>query len=97
MAKPEYELFDPAEEYKNNKNNSPKMVETMGKIGIVAGLGGVYYMAKNLKNKPKDMKLSVYMIHTRLLAQGSVVGVLIYQMYTKLQHKYTVTEQPAVR
>jgi len=104
MGKPEsgqgYELFDPDVEYKNNKNSS-KMVEIMGKIGIVAGLGGVYYMAKNLKNKPKDMKLSVYMIHTRLLAQGSVVGVLslgmIYQMYTKLQHKYTVTEQPAVR
>ena len=35
-------------------------------------------MAKNLKNKPKDMKLSVYMIHTRLLAQGSVVGKIYF-------------------
>ena len=31
-------------------------------------------MARNFKNKPKDMKLSVYLIHTRLLAQGTVIG-----------------------
>ena len=31
-------------------------------------------MARNFKNKPKDMKISVYLIHTRLLAQGTVIG-----------------------
>ena len=31
-------------------------------------------MARNFKNKPKDMKLSVYLIHTRLLGQGTVIG-----------------------
>ena len=34
-------------------------------------------MARNFKNKPKDMKLSVYLIHTRLLAQGTVIGEII--------------------
>lgn len=43
-------------------------------VGAALGLGGVGYMAKNFKNKPKDMKLSVYLIHTRLLAQGTVIG-----------------------
>ena len=33
-------------------------------------------MARNFKNKPKDMKISVYLIHTRLLAQGTVIGKL---------------------
>ena len=40
-------------------------------------------MAKNFKNKPKDMKLSVYLIHTRLLAQGTVIGEKI--LYVKLE------------
>ena len=33
-------------------------------------------MARNFKNKPKDMKISVYLIHTRLLAQGTVIGMM---------------------
>ena len=38
-------------------------------------------MARNFKNRPKDMKVSVYLIHTRLVAQGTVIGkfkVIIY-------------------
>ena len=45
-------------------------------MGAALGLGGVGYMARNFKNKPKDMKISVYLIHTRLLAQGTVIGKL---------------------
>ena len=53
-------------------------------VGAALGLGGVGYMAKNFKNKPKDMKLSVYLIHTRLLAQGTVIGErLIFRLNTK--------------
>ena len=53
-------------------------------VGAALGLGGVGYMAKNFKNKPKDMKLSVYLIHTRLLAQGTVIGErLVFRLNTK--------------
>ena len=38
------------------------------------GAGGVAYMAKQFKNRPKDMKISVYLIHTRMYAQMTVVG-----------------------
>ena len=56
----------------------PAFFITKGKmfayIGGLCGLGGVAYMARNFKNRPKDMKISVYLIHTRLLAQGTVIG-----------------------
>ena len=58
-------------------------------MGAALGLGGVGYMARNFKNKPKDMKISVYLIHTRLLAQGTVIGklssVLLNPNLTSLQ------------
>ena len=58
-------------------------------MGAALGLGGVGYMARNFKNKPKDMKISVYLIHTRLLAQGTVIGklssVLLTPHLTSLQ------------
>ena len=38
------------------------------------GAGGVAYMARQFKNRPKDMKISVYLIHTRMYAQMTVVG-----------------------
>ena len=31
-------------------------------------------MAKNFKNRDPNMKISVYLIHTRLLAQSTVIG-----------------------
>jgi len=43
-------------------------------IGALLGLGGVVYMARGFKNKDPNMKTSVYLIHTRLLAQGTVIG-----------------------
>ena len=43
-------------------------------IGAILGAGGVAYMARQFKNKPKDMKTSVYLIHTRMYAQMAVVG-----------------------
>ena len=43
-------------------------------VGGLLGAGGVAYMAKQFKNRPKDMKISVYLIHTRMYAQMTVVG-----------------------
>jgi len=84
----EFELFDPSSEYKNRKSTNT-VGDIVGKVGIVTGLGIVGYMARSFKNKPKDMKLSVYLIHTRMFAQGSVIGVLslgmMYQMFQKYQ------------
>lgn len=60
-------------------------------IGSLAGLAGVTYMVRNFKNKNPNTKLSVYVIHTRMLAQGTVVGILsmgmMYQMYKKFKNK----------
>jgi hypothetical protein len=33
-------------------------------------------MVRNFKNRDKNMKLSVYVIHTRMLAQMTVIGEL---------------------
>lgn len=61
-------------------------------VGALLGLGGVGYMARNFKNRPKDMKVSVYLIHTRLVAQGTVIGVLclgmLNEMYKNAAKKY---------
>ncbi|XP_037081029.1 HIG1 domain family member 1C-like [Pollicipes pollicipes] len=56
---------------------------------MVAGLGGlvgiVGYNLYQLKNKPKEVPLSLYLIHMRVGAQGFVVSCLTlgvcYQMY----------------
>ena len=52
----------------------------------MTGLVGVVgYNLYHLRHKPKDMKLSVYLIHMRVGAQGFVVSCLTmgvcYQMY----------------
>ena len=52
------------------------IVPSLQYLGAVLGLTGLGYMARNFKNKPKDMKISVYLIHTRLLAQGTVIGMM---------------------
>ena len=43
-------------------------------LGGLLGLGGVAYMARQYRNKPAHMKTSVYLIHTRMYAQCTVVG-----------------------
>ena len=44
-------------------------------IGGILWACGVGYMARQFKNRPKDMKISVYLIHTRMYAQMTVVGL----------------------
>ncbi len=54
--------------------------------GIGGGLGVLSYMLYGLKNKPANQKMSVYLIHTRLGVQGTVIGMLtvgmIYHVWT---------------
>ena len=53
--------------------------------GLVGLVGIVGYNMYHLRRRPKDMKMSVYLIHTRVAAQGFVVSCLTagvcYQMY----------------
>lgn len=77
----DYVLFNPDEGRKDKEGR------IFMKIGAVAGLAGVAFMVRNFKNRDKNMKLSVYVIHTRMLAQMTVIGVLslgmVHQMYTR--------------
>ncbi|XP_023334341.1 HIG1 domain family member 1A, mitochondrial isoform X2 [Eurytemora carolleeae] len=77
-----YELFDP-----NAKKEARAGLGFM-QFGAVAGLAGLGYMARNFKNKNKDMKISVYVIHTRMLAQGTVIGVLCLGMFSQMYKRY---------
>ena len=49
-------------------------------VGGALGLGGLAYMASQYRHRPAGMKPSVYLIHTRLVAQGAVIGVLTLGM-----------------
>jgi len=77
-----YTLYNPNEEKSSNQEGRRFM-----QVGVLGGLLGVGYMMRNAKNRG-DLKLSVYVIHTRLLAQGTVIGVLClgmgYEMYKKM-------------
>merc|ERR1719204_2078422 len=57
-------------------------------------LGAMYY---NFKKKGTKYTLPVYIIHTRLAVQSTVIGCLVaamgYQMYTKLSPKSTTDIQ----
>ena len=56
-------------------------------IPIALGLAGVVglYMAKQYKNKSKNMPISSYLINTRLAVCGTVVSLLVFSsiMYKK--------------
>ena len=78
----DYTLFQPGEGRRNK--------EGVGWLagGSLVGLGGLAYMARNFKNRGTT-KVSVYLIHTRLLVQGSVIAMLtggmVAQMVTKMR------------
>jgi len=84
----DYQLFEPGRREGTVEKPTDKRFAV---LGAMLGLGGVGYMAKKFKDRPAGTKTSVYLIHTRLLAQGTVVGVLtlgmIYQMYISPQNK----------
>ena len=60
---------------------SPRPAGLVGLVGIVG------YNLYNLRRRPKGMKMSVYLIHMRVAAQGFVVTCLTagvgYQMYNE--------------
>ena len=56
-------------------------VHSLAVLGGLLGAGGVAYMARQFRNKPKDMKISVYLIHTRMYAQMTVVGTTINNVF----------------
>ena len=78
----DYTLFTPGEGRRHQ--------EGVGWLagGAFVGLGGLAYMARNFKNRGTT-KVSVYLIHTRLLVQGSVIAMLtggmVAQMVTKMR------------
>ncbi len=44
--------------------------------GIAGGVAALITSIIGYKNKSKDMKTSVYLIHTRMAAQGIIIGTL---------------------
>ena len=52
---------------------------------LSVGTGILFYMLWGLTHRKPGEKLSVYLIHTRLAAQGAIVGILgaamSYQIY----------------
>jgi len=76
------------EEPEQGSKLARKMRESPFMVAGLAGLVGIVgYNIWGLRTKPKDMKLSVYLIHMRVGAQGFVVSALTlgvcYQMYTE--------------
>jgi len=78
----EFKTYSATDKLKKASEENPIVVGGMG-----AALGVVGYMLYNIRRR--SGKLSVHLIHTRLAAQGCVVGgmtaVLLHQLYTKLK------------
>merc|ERR1712110_846647 len=72
VADEDYEFYDA------RRTREDKSGRRFLHVGVVLGLGGLVYMAREFKNRPKDMKISVYLIHTRLFVQGTVIGRSIF-------------------
>ncbi len=53
-------------------------------VSLVAGAGVAAAMLYNARRRSPGQKLSVYLIHTRLMAQGTVVGALTAVMAMQL-------------
>jgi hypothetical protein len=78
----EISRFEPpssGDKFSRASKDNPAMV-----IGIGVGASVLGYMAWGLRTRKE--KLSVYLIHTRLGVQGSIIGALsvamTYQIYT---------------
>uniref|UniRef100_A0A0K2URP5 HIG1 hypoxia inducible domain family, member 1A [Melopsittacus undulatus] n=1 Tax=Lepeophtheirus salmonis TaxID=72036 RepID=A0A0K2URP5_LEPSM len=56
-------------------------------VGALFGASALGKMLWGLKNKPKDVKLSMYLIHTRMAMQGAVVGTLVLGMCHQMMQK----------
>jgi len=65
-------------------------------IGIAGGLSALFYSAYKFKNRDPTTKLSVYLIHTRMAAQGAVVSALTLGVLYSMYKEYIVGEKPEV-
>jgi len=61
--------------------------------GILGGLGALIYSAIKFRNRG-DQKVSVYLIHTRVAAQGAVVAALTIGVGIQMYREYVLGEKP---
>jgi len=69
-------------------------------IGIAGGLSALFYSAYKFKNRDPTTKLSVYLIHTRMAAQGAVVSALMLGVLYSMYKEYVVgvkAESPKIK
>jgi len=64
-------------------------------IGITTGIGALMYSAYKFKNRDRSTKLSVYLIHTRMAAQGAVVTALTLGVLYSMFNEYVLHKDPA--
>jgi len=87
------------DEGKESKLLDKAMQSPFVPAGIIGALGALVYSAYKFKNRG-DQKVSVYLIHTRVAAQGAVVAALTIgvgiQMYKEfvLGHKVDGLRKP---
>lgn len=77
-------------------SNTDKMIakakaNPMLPLGMVGLSGVVGYMAYKFRGRDRTVPMSVYLIKTRIYAQGTITGALVlfasYQMYLTLSKK----------
>lgn len=65
-------------------------------IGISGFLGVVAYSAYNYRKKSASTKTSVYVIHTRVAAQGLVISVLTIGLVFHMYKSYNERNLPRI-
>jgi len=99
-ANPEIpEVFNPREfedlDLDKNKFLRKAKDEPFVPIGIGLGLGVLAYQAYKFKNRGK-LPVSVYLIHTRVLAQGTIIGVLTLGVLHSMYKEYFGKDKKAI-
>lgn len=61
--------------------------------GIFAAVGALLYSGYKFRNRG-DQKVSVYLIHTRVAAQGAVVAALTLGVGYQMYKEYFLGEEP---
>ena len=63
----------------NEKINPLDSIILIHKKGMAGFFGVIAYAAYNYRRKAADTKTSVYVIQTRVAAQGLVIGLMLYR------------------
>jgi len=84
------------EEYRPYVPEEHSQANPMAKYGMGVGALALTAMAVNLKMRGTKFQPSLYLIHTRLAVQGSVLGLLtgamLYNIYTQWQKQRNTPE-----